>query len=82
MTQGRATMISATFGPSWAFIGISTPYRVFYFRVFDRGLHFQWGHDLSFSERIGMSGYVRVGPLVIRTLTANRSYTTRERNDG
>ena len=55
-------------GSGWAFCGWSTGFRTFFFRVFDYGLHFQWGRELSFSERMGIKNYVRIGALVIRTL--------------
>src|SRR5258706_4959468 len=41
------------------FTAYSLPLRIFYFRVLGYGLHFQWGRELSFSERMGITNYVR-----------------------
>jgi hypothetical protein len=46
--------------------------RIWYFRIADYGLHFQWSRDLSFSERMGIKNYLRIGNLVIRTLKPER----------
>ncbi len=50
----------------------SEDWRMFYFRIFQYGLHFQWGGKPSFSERMGIKNYVRIGKLIIRTLKPER----------
>lgn len=55
------------------YISFYSQWPTFWFRVFGYGLYFEWSGELTFSERMQLTNYLRLGKYVIRTLKPCRT---------